>query len=62
METNILESTTTLANAAEIGVNLLSDVCGDDLSREVVGDLGREQIGLMILSRIRLNLLAKLGN
>lgn len=59
METNLLESTTTLANATETGVNLLSDICGGDLGRDVLGDLGREQIGLMMLSRIRLNLKAR---
>lgn len=52
----VVEGAQTLANAVELGVTLLSETVGAELSADVLDDIGREQLGLNLLAGIRLEL------
>ena len=52
----VVEGGQTLANAVELGVTLLGETVGAELSADVLNDIGRDQLGMNLLSTIRLEL------
>lgn len=52
----VVEGGQTLANAVELGVTLLGETVGAELSADVLADIGREQLGMNLLATIRMEL------
>ena len=49
----VVEGAQTLANAVELGVTLLGETVGAELSADVLSDIGRDQLGMTLLAGIR---------
>lgn len=59
---SIAESVLTLSNAVELGINLVYEITGKELSDDVLSEQGREGVGLLLLSKIRTELTNRKSN